>query len=248
MQLSTMASAIEPSDFSNSTSDPLRDRWTTGKLRHVIAAARGHKAIVTIEDLAYVDVELVGLYDASLARLVVRYQWGAGEGEHTDTRYLLHGIGPIVVLGSTNAKWTALETHRNEVSAAIEVAREAHGEAEGRAWGAWSGDLTFYGAAVRYRPSTGNPHYAEKAGPAGAWTLRREDYADRIRPTSAEIAAETAAAEVDEGLVDCPKGCGLQQVTDSGSNSGFAGEGVSWTNLACGHADVETGDPMPYIR
>lgn len=52
----------------------------------------------------------------------------------------------------------------------------------------------------------------------------------------------------DEDTEVCPRGCGNQVVTESGSNSGFAGEGVWWANLACGHQVAECGDPLPYIR
>lgn len=39
----------------------------------------------------------------------------------------------------------------------------------------------------------------------------------------------------------CPSGCGERRVTESGSNAGFAGEGVWWANLSCGHSVMESG-------
>lgn len=36
-------------------------------------------------------------------------------------------------------------------------------------------------------------------------------------------------------------------VVDSGSNSGFAGEGLSWYTLACGHSEVEEGNILAAI-
>jgi hypothetical protein len=38
---------------------------------------------------------------------------------------------------------------------------------------------------------------------------------------------------------DCNR---MRAVTDSGHNSGFAGEGLWWDNLSCGHSVVTSGD------
>lgn len=40
---------------------------------------------------------------------------------------------------------------------------------------------------------------------------------------------------------ECPQGHGQQRIVDAGGNSGFAGEGVWWANLACGHQVFASG-------
>lgn len=40
----------------------------------------------------------------------------------------------------------------------------------------------------------------------------------------------------------CPQHARTVLVLEEGSNRGFAGEGVSWANLACGHQHTEVGE------
>lgn len=189
MTRSSMGAAITPEDFSSSLVDHNRRRWTMGKMRHVVTAAADHRCLVVIDGLAHVDVELVAVresHDGPGGRLVTRYRYGTGERDHNDTGYRLEEVGTVVDLQDTRTKHEAIESYRNEVAAAIQYVRQVHGEAEGRAWGRWTGEVTQYGAVVRYEPATGNPHYADHWGTKGFWKPNRDQYAHLIRPTSAE--------------------------------------------------------------
>lgn len=162
----TTGSAIEARDFSAKTTDTLRDVWTRGKMRHVIAALNGGPVAVVIEGLAFVGVTLLhegaGRLPGGQGRVRIRHY--LADGTTQDTDYRLETVGTIIALGDPQAKWTALTTYREEVSAAITKARMEHGEAEGRAWGAWTGEVASEGVWVRYTPHTGHPAFADQRG------------------------------------------------------------------------------------
>lgn len=91
-------------------------------------------------------------------------------------------------------------------------------------------------------------------GPCGVYFTAEDPDGNPVRGKHAYpeddrvTAAMLLMPEPPEGVEHCEKGCGWQVVTESGSNSGFAGEGVWWATLACGHQLMESGDPLPYIR
>lgn len=177
----TSVCTILARDFSTSTADVNRDRWTPGKLRHVIAALAGVPVVVTVD--RQTGHTLVG------AQLVRAFNGGPGRGERVAikirfadgtenvTNYYLPSVGGAITPLArpegckSDPKWVATDSYRREVSAAIQTAQARHGECEGRCWGAWSGECAEYGVMVSYRPSTGNPHYKDKWGTMGAWRI-----------------------------------------------------------------------------
>lgn len=174
------AAVIQARDLSNAiTTDVLYDRWTAGKLRHLVAALDGAPVAVVTDNRtghAPINVRLTGV-------VAMR---GGGRGltyEFVDARF---GVGvawdsqvgvvlPLTAEGA-NAKWRAVESVRRERSAAIQRAQAEHGDAEGRAWGRWTAEpVGLDEVAVRYEPSTGNPAFADQWGERGSWTYRVAD-------------------------------------------------------------------------
>lgn len=130
---------ILASDFSDRVTDNDRHIWTAGKMRHVIAALKGRRvSIVTDNQTGHTlfNVRLVGLttgMSSNLARVQIEYVYAPGKSQFTN--YLLMNIGPCITLmpsATTDKrdKWQALNTWREETSAAIGL-YHAHREAEG---------------------------------------------------------------------------------------------------------------------
>jgi hypothetical protein len=166
---SSTSTAILASDFSQSTADTLRTRWSVAKMSHAILALAGAPVVITPEKrtgFSLVGVELVKAYHDSLGGDRVQVKTTFTDGTEQLTNYRLVEFGEAIIpLTQNNAKWTALKTYRDQVSHAIRIAASAHGEAEGRAWGAWKGTpLSLTEVDVTYTPHTGNDFYADKWG------------------------------------------------------------------------------------
>jgi hypothetical protein len=179
----TTAGAINAKDFSESTTDVLRERWTLGKMQAVIQALEGRHVLIVVDKQtghALVNVRLTRAFHGGPSRgdrVTVESTYEDGSGRPTN--YRLDDIGVIVELerGRTiGAKWDALEIYRNQRMAAIMKAQAEHGDPEGRSWGRWKG--TPYGdglVGVEYEPLTGNPAFADKWGKRGYWNYRVVD-------------------------------------------------------------------------
>jgi hypothetical protein len=184
---STTASTITARDFSDRTTDTLRDRWTQGKMRHVVAALDGRPVVVVLEagtGFTMVGVRLLGVRDnfyGGAGRVLVESTFE--DGTTSVLAYRLEDVGPIVELEGPvvggGVRFRAVETYRAEVSAAIRFAQERHGKPEGRNWGAWR--VGYVGADfldVTYEPHTGNPaaaDYAGGCGERGYWRIMVRD-------------------------------------------------------------------------
>jgi hypothetical protein len=170
----TTTCAVKASDFSHRTTDPLRDEWTAGKLRHLIAALDGTPVIVTVDRQTghtLVGVELVGLrasFASSNVEVGVRSQYT--DGTSVTCWHLAFSLGSTIIpLGDSQAKWNALRSYGDEQSAAIQRAQAEHGEPEGRAWGEWDATLGHHHVGVTYTPHTTNPAFADRWGERGYW-------------------------------------------------------------------------------
>jgi hypothetical protein len=151
---------ILPSDFSNSFSDPVRDQWNAGKLRHVIAALNGSPvAVVTDNGTGHTEigVSLVGFTSNSYVDLVV-VERTLSDGKITKTAYNPWKLGVILPLaeamGATGAKWRSLELHRNELSAAVRIFQKTPPE-----------------GAVRYEAASGRDYAVVSAYDANGRSL-----------------------------------------------------------------------------
>lgn len=176
-----LATAITARDFTPAQ-DHRRIQWNSGAMRHVIAALAGAPVMIITDSQtgsallgAILKGVRHGVYGNS-DELLIEYQGRV-------TAYKLFTIGETIVpvvseMGRQSAKWTALDTYREERSAAIQLAQREHGETEGRAWGNWDVKLFIDTAQVTYKPSTGNPHFADKAGERGLWEYRVADLND----------------------------------------------------------------------
>lgn len=178
-----MTTAILASDFSDRVTDTNRRAWTLGKMRHAIAALDGRDvAIITDRQTGHVTFgRLIECFDGGPSRGPrVMVESDLSDGTVQRTTFWLHGIGETIIplserLGERGAKWTALETWREEKSRAIRWAAERHGEVEGRAWGSWTAEPHDYFVSVAYEPSTGNPAFSGQWGERGHWRVNLRD-------------------------------------------------------------------------
>lgn len=139
---------ITPQDFSPSTIDPQRDRWTAGKLRHVIDALRGEPVLI-VTDTMTGHAEQGVLVDVLPENRVVI----DGHPRPRPVAHLDFKCGVIVPLTErgARAKWDALNSYRDEGTAAIRAARP-EAEAAGHTYGKWSAVPGLRDVHVTYEP------------------------------------------------------------------------------------------------
>ena len=161
MSTTTSSCAILARDFSNSMADVLRTRWTAGKMRHVIAALDGTPVAITTDQMSghtLLGVRLLGLTET----------FGGGEcviikGADDDpawprpVAYSLTTLGEAIIplseqTATTGAKWVALDTYRNERSAAIQRAKRERPDCD---YGRWSAVPGRASVSWRYDPQRG---------------------------------------------------------------------------------------------
>lgn len=114
--LSTTGSVINARDFDSNVTNPNRDLWNGGAMRHLIAALDGGPvAIVTDKLTGFTEVNVIlgGVRQSSEVR--IDYRWDTGVGEVNRIWHHLTKIGTVVILGhNNNARWTAFDTYRTE--------------------------------------------------------------------------------------------------------------------------------------
>lgn len=150
---------ILASDFSDRVTDTLRDRWTFGKMRHVIGALDGSPVAITTDNLSghtLLGVRLTGLTETINCGPCVVID-GDGPEWPRPCAYPLRSLGSAIVpldseTGARGAKWTALDTYRTESSAAIAQAKQDRPECD---YGKWSATPARSSVAWRYDPQNG---------------------------------------------------------------------------------------------
>lgn len=175
----TTSTAITAQDFSDSTADVLRDRWTVGKLARVVAALDGDAVAIVAEKgtgFALVGVRLISAYyDGFGPRLLVESDLADGSVQRT--AYRVDNIGSTIIPlvdrpGARGAKWDAIEAAALLRSAAIAKVR-ASWEADGCRYGKWTADIDGskggHSAYVRYVPSERAPAGTSTGERRGAW-------------------------------------------------------------------------------
>lgn len=158
------ATTIEARDLSDTLTDPLRETWTAGKMRHVVAALNGTRVAIVVEKstgFTMADVRLLNVTPTGLtndgARVIVEST--LSDGTVMPTRYDLHGIGPIVTLDPEadrtdgGPKFRALNTAREEKAAAISKVREEMGDP----YGTFTATLGLNYVDVLYTPASNPP-------------------------------------------------------------------------------------------
>lgn len=173
---------INARDFSNSTTDVLRDTWTVGKMYHVIKALEGRKVAATLDKttgFTEFNVTLETTYRGAWGPKVrVRYVYDVeakdGRGVN-ETDYDLNSTGMIMVMPDDrkglSIGYQAQQSYREHCSAAIEEARKL-AAGTGREWGTWKATpVSGREVDVTYTPSTGNPSFADQWGENGYWRI-----------------------------------------------------------------------------
>ena len=122
-----MPLAIQPSDFSQRVTDANRDTWTLGTMRYVVKALDGAEVtIVTDTGTGHAVVgTLVNVFNGGPARgprVTVETEYAPGEFQRTN--YWLPQVGIIIEMGrSAEAKWKALDMHREDKVVALRYMR-----------------------------------------------------------------------------------------------------------------------------
>lgn len=146
-----------------------RAEWTAGMLRHVVAALAGRPVAITTEaqtghtllNATLVDVRSGWDYP------VLTIEMPLSDGETYRTTPLIFKLGETIVpldppaSAGPDAKWTALNTYRNEKSAALEYVKAQRPEAS-EWWGVWKMTPGLRNVVVTYTPSKGNPAFADR--------------------------------------------------------------------------------------
>lgn len=200
----TSTTAIHVRDFSARTTDVDRDMWTAGKMRHVIDALNGSPVAITVDGQTghtVIGVRLVGIVpggngDHARVRIESSHETETGAVACSTQAHLLFTLGPVItplMPAAGDAKWHALDTHREECSAAIAYASARHGEVEGRAWGSWTAAPGARDVTVTYRPDTGNDFYADQWGDMWCGVVTLEQVAEQQQLDAAERARREAA-------------------------------------------------------
>lgn len=191
----TSTTAIAARDFSQLVTDELRDTWTPGKLRHVIAALDGAPVAIVTDQMT--GSTLLGATLDSIMPTPGFHGYDLVTASHYNgktyrTRRFMPGIGPVIVPldpdnGARGAKWRALDSYREEKRAAIDAARERAqaeallGDAEPREYGKWSAEPGANGVFVTYEPL--GQHFNAPHGKRGSWTISlreiKRDLAER---------------------------------------------------------------------
>lgn len=127
------STVITATDFSNNVTEPRRDEWTPGKMRHAVAALAGAPVAITTDKLTghtIVGATLGDIrktpYGGTFDVLVI--------SEHNRTYYPIDKIGAAIIPldegFNTGAKYTAKESWRRECSAAVRADRAKAGTRE----------------------------------------------------------------------------------------------------------------------
>lgn len=130
--MSTHSCTITARDFMSTKADGCWEtqRWSSGAMRHVVAALAGNAVAITVEKRTgstMVGVYLVGVLatgDSGPGERVV-VETVLADGTTSRTNFRLDEIGHVIPLDETGrgAKWTALETYREEAAAAGAAAK-----------------------------------------------------------------------------------------------------------------------------
>lgn len=202
---------IRAQDFSQLTTDDDRNRWTGGKIRHVLAALGDAPVVITTDNQTghtLINVRLVGLrtgwagcgYEVGIKSV---FEDGSG----STVWHRLDSIGDTIIPltdAGEGAKWKATRSFNDESSFAVELAQAQHGKREGREWGNWRTHTGYSGVSVTYTPYPDSHADVAPRGERGFWTYKLEEcaaqgkmrqaYMHERYPNSYEAPAKQSAA------------------------------------------------------
>lgn len=115
---STTGSSIDARDFNQNTADPNRNLWTAGQMRHLVAALGDTPVVVVAEKRTghtMVGVRLTGVRQTpGYGTFQVCVERDDADGVTRRCWHPLFNIGTVVILGDSQARWTALRSHSTE--------------------------------------------------------------------------------------------------------------------------------------
>jgi hypothetical protein len=175
---------IRAQDFSQLTTDDDRNRWTGGKMRHVMAALGDTPVVITTDNQTghtLVNVTLTGLrtgwagcgYEVGIASTF-------SDGSGRTVWHRLDSIGDTIIplpvdSAHGDAKWKATRSYNDEASYAVELAQAQHGQREGREWGNWRTHVDYSGVTVTYTPYPDSHADVAPRGKRGLWTYKLDE-------------------------------------------------------------------------
>lgn len=126
--ISATGSAINARTFNNNTKDPNRDEWTGGAMQHLVDALKGAPVAIVLDKqtgFTEVNVTLGGVRPGgSGSHAHVLVQRVHSDGTTGGCWYPLFQVGTVIELGDSRARWTAIDTHREEQTRAIRKLQE----------------------------------------------------------------------------------------------------------------------------
>jgi hypothetical protein len=128
--------------------------WTEGMLRHVIAALQGARVVLITDNRtghAVIGAKLLGLASSPNVKRGVMVEYPNGQRLVTHIFHLGEVIIPLEQVGTKGAKWTALDTYRNERAAATPLFLAKLGGVKPTGNGKWETRVTGNGVVVSYQ-------------------------------------------------------------------------------------------------
>lgn len=170
--------AINPTDFNKDTKDPNRNTWTPGQMRHLVKALGDTPVAIVLEKatgFSLVNAQLRNVRKTpGYGTFAVLVAVPLSDGTIHHCWYSLNHVGTVIVLGESNARWTALDTFRNEESAAkrrVYPLWEKKYEGRQQPKGKWTVRSSAYDVTVSFNPDSLRDQY-------DYWTFPAADLQD----------------------------------------------------------------------
>lgn len=120
---STSGSAINARDFGQPTTDPNRDEWQAGPMIHLVEALQGRPVTIVLDKrtgYTQVNVILGGVRQTpGYGTFQVLVQSVHEDGTTGRCWHRLPDVGTVIEMGFHRGRWDAMDSYRNERSAAI---------------------------------------------------------------------------------------------------------------------------------
>jgi hypothetical protein len=169
MNAETSTAAIKSTDFEYRRADSMfreihHKEWTEGMLRHVIAALDGARVAITTDNQTghtIIGAKLVGFSSTPNVDRGLLIEYPDGHRLVVHIFQLGETIIPLEQAGLKDAKWTALETYRNERAAAHPLFLAKMNGVKPTGTGTWESRVTRKGVVVSYQAGYGKDRAAE---------------------------------------------------------------------------------------
>lgn len=163
MDIVSSTAAIKSTDFEyrgkgGNDRDRHHKEWDEGMLRHVIAALQGARVAITTEHRTghtIIGAKLIGFSSTRNVTRGLLIEYPSGQRCVFHIFKLGEVIIPLEQVGTKGAKWTALDTYRQEEAAATPLFLAQFDGTQPTGNGKWEHRVTQRGVVVSYQPAFG---------------------------------------------------------------------------------------------